>query len=617
MRQFLKQTVASTIGSMVGFFLFITLGTSGLIFMLFASVSDEESPAIKDKSVLVFDLSTQVRDSKPAANLAQAFSGKKQDILTLRKVLQSIEKAAKDDRITALFLDGRRGGSPNGYATMAELRTALEKFRATGKKIIAYDVTLSEREYYLSSIADEIVVNPMGTMELNGLNSKQMFFKGALEKYGVGVQVIRVGDYKSAVEPYTRSDFSPANREQTKALLTDLWGKFLNTVADSRDLEANKLQVIVDKQGYVDPQEAKEIGLIDRVGYYDNVVTKLKKLTGEGEITARSTFRSNLETTRTKSDEGFRQVDLATYTERAIRPTETTATAEQKIAVVYAEGAIVGGRGSIETIGSDRFAEVFRELREDEDVKAIVLRVNSPGGGATASEVILREILLTKKKKPIVVSMGNVAASGGYWIAAGGNQIFAEENTITGSIGVFGLLSNIQEIANNHGVTWDVVKTGKFADIGSSVRPKTEAELAIYQKSVNKTYNLFLRKVSRYRNLPQEKVKEIARGRIWSGRKAMEIGLVDRIGGLESAIDYAAKEAKLGKDWQLEEYPQQNRFETELVQRLFDVKTLESSLANEPLTAEFLKFRQELAILQGFSDPNGVYARLPYSFDID
>jgi len=600
MRQFLKQTVASTIGSMVGFFLFITLGTSGLIFVLFASVSDEESPTIKDKSVLVFDLSTQVRDSKPAANLAQAFSGKKQDIITLRKVLQSIDKAAKDDRITALFLDGRRGSSPNGYATMAELRTALEKFRATGKKIIAYDVTLSEREYYLSSIADEIVVNPMGTIELNGLNSKQMFFKGALEKYGVGVQVIRVGDYKSAVEPYTRSDFSPANREQTKALLTDLWSKFLNTVADSRNLDPKKLQVLVDKQGYVDPKQAQKIGLIDRIGYYDNVVTKLKKLTGEA-----------------KSSEGFRQVDLATYTERSIRSTETAATAEQKIAVVYAEGAIVGGRGSIETIGSDRFAEVFRELREDEDVKAIVLRVNSPGGGATASEVILREILLTKKKKPIVVSMGNIAASGGYWIAAGGNQIFAEENTITGSIGVFGLLSNIQEIAENHGVTWDVVKTGKFADIGSNVRPKTEAELAIYQKSVNKTYNLFLRKVSRYRNIPQEQVKKIARGRVWSGKEAVKIGLVDRIGGLENAIAYAAKEAKLGEDWQLEEYPQQNRFETELVQRLFDVKALESPLANEPLTAEFLKFRQELAILQGFSDPNGVYARLPYSFDID
>ena len=604
MRQFLKQTIASTIGSMVGLLLLITLGAGGLVFMLFAAVNNEESPGIKDKSVLVFDLSTQVRDSKPPANLAQAFSGKKQEIITLRRVLQAIDRATKDDRITAIFLDGRRGGSPNGYATMEELRAALARFQAAGKKIIAYDVTLSEREYYLSSLADEIVVNPMGTMELNGLNSKQMFFKGALEKYGVGVQVIRVGDYKSAVEPYIRTDLSDANREQTRALLTDLWGEFLNTVADSRGLSSDKLQKVVDDRGYIDPKEAKQIGLIDRVGYYDNVVEKLRDLTGEK---------------RKPSDEladSFRQVDLGVYADRTIRPSEV-ATSEEQIAVVYAEGAIVGGRGSIETIGSDRFAEVFRELREDENVKSVVLRVNSPGGSATASEVILREILLTKKQKPVVVSMGNVAASGGYWIAAGANHIFAEENSITGSIGVFGLLSNIQEIANNHGITWDVVKTGKFADIGTNVRPKTEAELAIYQKSVNKTYELFLRKVSRYRNLPKEKVKEIARGRIWSGKEAVKIGLVDEIGGLEKAISYAAQQAKLGKNWQLQEYPQQHRFETELVQRLFDVKILEEQGQIDPITAEFLKARQELAILQDFSDPTGVYARMPLNFKID
>ena len=603
MRQFLKQTFASTIGSMVGFLLLITLGASGLVLMLFAAVSDEESPGIKDKSVLVFDLSTQVRDSKPPANLAQAFSGKKQEIITLRRVLQAIDRATEDDRITAIFLDGRRGGSANGYATMEELRGALAKFQAAGKKIIAYDVTLSEREYYLSSLADEIVVNPMGTMELNGLNSKQMFFKGALEKYGVGVQVIRVGDYKSAVEPYIRTDLSDANREQTKALLTDLWGKFLDTVADSRGLEADNLQEVVDRQGYLDPEDAKKIGLIDRVGYYDNVVEKLKELTGEKG--------------KTEAAESFRQVDLSMYADRIIRPSEAEAMAEQQIAVVYAEGAIVGGRGSIETIGSDRFAELFRELREDESVKAVVLRVNSPGGSATASEVILREILLTKKEKPVVVSMGNVAASGGYWIAAGANHIFAEENSITGSIGVFGLLSNIQDIANNHGVTWDVVKTGKFADIGSNVRPKTDAELAIYQKSVNKTYELFLRKVSRYRNLPQEKVKEIARGRVWSGKEAVKIGLVDQIGGLEKAIAYAAEQAKLSNDWQLQEYPQQHRFETELVQRLFDVEILEEQGKIDPITAEFLRVRQELAILQDFSDPRGVYARMPMNFEIE
>jgi len=587
--------------SIVGLVLFLSLGVSGLFFILLTAVSDDEDiQGIKDKSVLVFDLSTQVRDSQPPANLAQAFSGQKQEIITLRRVLQSINKATKDDRIVALFLDGRRGGSSNGYATMEEVRLALEKFQAAGKKIIAYDVTLSEQEYYLSSLADEVIVNPMGMMELNGLSSKQMFFKGALEKYGVGVQVIRVGDYKSAVEPYIRSDLSSANREQTKALLSDLWGKFLTTVAETRNLDTSKLQKLVDANGYLEPQEAKQAGLIEQVGYYDNVATKLRKLTGETEAT-----------------ESFRQVDLGTYADRMLPISKGVSNAGDKIAVIYAEGAIVGGRGSIETIGSDRFAEEFQELREDESVKAIVLRVNSPGGSATASEVILREILLTKKEKPVIVSMGNVAASGGYWIAAGANQIFAEENTVTGSIGVFGLLSNIQEIANEHGVTWDVVKTGEFADIGSNVRPKTEAELAIYQKSVDKTYRLFLNKVARYRNLPVEKVKEIAKGRVWSGKEAVNIGLVDRIGGLESAIAHAAKTAELGNSWQLEEYPQQNRFETQLIQHLFDVKTLESQGAIDPITAEFLKIRQELAMLSAFNDPSGVYARLPFDFEID
>ena len=601
MRQFLKQTFASTLGSMIGLFLVLGFSVSGLFLLLISAVSeDEDIQRIQDKSVLVFDLSTQVRDSKPAANLSQAFTGEKQEIITLRRVLQSIDKATEDDRIVAMFLDGRRGGSSSGYATLEEVRTALERFKAAGKKIIAYDVTLSEREYYLSSLADEIVVNPMGMMELNGLSSKQMFFKGALEKYGIGVQVIRVGDYKSAVEPYIRTNLSDANKEQTLALLSDLWQKFLDTVADSRQLDSDDLQKLTDTKGYLEPKEAAKAGLIDQVGYYDNVVTKLRELTEE-----------------TEEAESFRQIDLGTYTDRTISDLEVNSNAAEKIAVVYAEGAIVGGSGSIETIGSDRFAKEFRELREDDRVKAIVLRVNSPGGSATASEVILREILLTKKEKPVIVSMGNVAASGGYWIAAGANQIFAEENTVTGSIGVFGLLSNIQEIANENGVTWDVVKTGKFADINSNVRPKTEAELAIYQKSVNKTYRLFLRKVSRYRDLPVEKVKKIARGRVWSGKEAVNIGLVDRLGGLEDAIAYAAETAELGNSWQLEEYPQKNRFETQIIQNLLDVNSLESQGAIDPITAEFLKFKQELIMLGAFDDPSGVYARLPFNFEID
>jgi protease IV len=603
MRQFLKQTFASTIGSMIGLCLFLGLSVGGLFLILLTAVSDDEKiQGVQDKSVLVFDLSTQIKDSKSPTNLTQAFSAEKQETITLRRVLQSINEATKDDRIVAMFLDGRTTGIPNGYATIEEVRAALEKFKAAGKKIIAYDVTLSEPEYYLASLADEVIVNPMGTMELNGLSSQQMFFKGALEKYGVGVQVIRVGDYKSAVEPYIRSDISPANKEQTKVLLSDLWGKFLNHVADSRKLDSLKLQQLVDAKGYLEPQEAKQAGLINQVGYYDNVVSKLRELTEE--------------TKDTEETESFRQVDLGTYANETISSTEVASHGAEKIAVIYAEGTIVDGSGGIENVGSDRFAEDFQELREDESVKAVVLRINSPGGSATASDVILREILLTKKKKPVIVSMGNVAASGGYWIAAGADQIFAEENTITGSIGVFGLLSNIKQIAQENGVTWDVVKTGKFADIDSNVRPKTAAELAIYQQSVDRTYGLFVSKVADYRHLPVAKVKEIAKGRVWSGKEAIKIGLVDRLGGLESAIAFAAKKANLGNSWQLEEYPQQNPFDTQILQ-LFTAKILESQATKDPLTAELLKLKQEVSMLSAFNDPSGVYARLPFNFEID
>ena len=250
-------------------------------------------------------------------------------------------------------------------------------------------------------------------------------------------------------------------------------------------------------------------------------------------------------------------------------------------------------------------------------MKAIVLRVNSPGGSATASEVILREILLTKEEKPVIVSMGNVAASGGYWISAGADRIFAEENTITGSIGVFGLLPNIQKISNNHGITWDVVQTGKFADIDSSVRPKTDAELAIYQKSVAQVYNLFLQKVAEYRKLPQEEVQKIAQGRVWSGKEALKNGLIDQIGGLESAIAFAAERAELGEDWQIAEFPQNKTWETQVIERLFKIEALQVDRAVDPLTSELLKIRQELAVLQSFDDPRGIYARLPFELNID
>lgn len=599
MRQFLKQICASLIGSLAGLILFCGLGITGLGWLLITATLPEKESPVQDKSVLVFDLSTEIKDSQLPTNLQQAITGDSPSRVTLRKILQALEQASKDPQIVGILLDGSKDGfEETGYATLAEIRTALTEFQHQGKKIIAYDVSWSEKEYYLASVADDLLINPMGIIELNGLSSQQIFFKEALEKYGVGVQVIRVGNYKGAVEPYTRTSLSDENRAQTQALLSNIWQKFLTNVGKSRNVTAAQLQAIADNQGFVDPKEAKQLGLVDRMAYYDSVISELKTLTGEKD-----------------KQLSFRQVSLDSYLTNQVE-TEAQNSSQAKVAVIYAEGSIVGGKGSLEQIGSDRFVKDLRQLRQDPHVKAIVLRVNSPGGSATASEIILREILLTKAKKPVIVSMGNMAASGGYWISTGANQIFAEESTITGSIGVFGLLPNFQKLANDHGITWDTVKTAKLADIDSPVRPKTEQEIALYQKSVNQTYELFLDKVIEHRHLAREKVQAIAQGRIWSGTEAHKIGLVDRIGGLEAAIAYAAETAKLGNDWQLQEYSQPKSFEAEVLDKLLKVEA-SPSVSLDAFTIEFLKFKKDLAEFQTLSDPRGVYARLPFNLDFD
>lgn len=605
MGQFLKQTIASIIGTIAGLLILMTMGATGFVMLLVAATSSNSVESqVQDKSILVFDLSTPIRDSSLPVSITQVFAGDVNKSLTLRDVLQSLEKASQDDRIVGLFLDGRKGDAVSGYAVMAEVREALTKFKAKGKKIIAYDVGWSEQEYYLASMADEVILNPMGILEFNGLSSQQTFFKGALEKYGVGVQIVRVGDYKSAVEPYTRDRFSLENRQQTSDLLSDLWQKVLVTVSENRQLNVQSLQQIADNQGVIEPKTAKEAGLVTDIAYFDTVSSKLRQLTGEEK----------------QKTDSFRQVELGGYiSDRKATELEASMTTQviNQVAVIYAEGTIVGGKGGIEQIGSDRFAKELSELRQDEKIKAIVLRINSPGGSATASDVILREVLLAKEAKPVIVSMGNMAASGGYWISAGADYIFAEDNTITGSIGVFGLLPNIQKVGNNHGITWDVVQTGKLADISSTVRPKTDTELAIFQKSVNQTYQLFLDKVAQYRKLPKDKVHQIAQGRIWSGKEAVKIGLVDRIGGLEAAIAYAAQKAQLKDNWVVQEYPNNNSWETELVDRLLQTEAIQVFQPKDSLAKELAKITQELEAFQSLEDPRHIYAHSSLNVNFD
>jgi len=604
MRQFLKQTFASMVGSLAGLILFFSLGTGGLIFLLIAAASRDTGPQVKDKSVLVFDQSLSITDTDPTSSTSEAIgevlSGDSTTSITLRTVLDTLEKARKDKRIVAVYLDGSKTstGSGTGLATLKEVREALERFRKSGKKIIAYDVDLGEKEYYLSSVADTVILNPMGAMEINGFSSQPLFYTGALQKYGVGVQVIRVGKYKSAVEPFVLKKLSLENRQQTQSLLNDLWSEFLTTVSKSRKITPQQLQAIADTQGELMATQARQRGLVDQVAYLDQVVADLKKLTGSDE-----------------DDKSFEQINLATYSK--VESNDSKKISDNKVALVYADGEIVDGQGGAQQVGGDSFARQLRQLRLDEDVKAVVLRINSPGGSATASEVIQREVRLTREKKPVIVSMGDYAASGGYWIATGANHIFAEPSTITGSIGVFGLQFNVQKLANDNGITWDVVKTGRYADSSTVSRPKTPQELAIAQRSVNQIYYQFLNKVAESRKLPAQRVAQIAQGRVWSGQDAKQLGLVDDLGGIEDAINYAAKQAKLGNNWELQEYPEVRSLEERILKTFTDEASTQKAEQANPLTAEFMKLQADLALLKMMNDPRGVYARLPFNWRIE
>ena len=408
---------------------FLTLGIGGLVafWVAIAASTRDTEPTVEASSVLTLDLSQPITDANPAASarevIGSALGGSgRENSIALRSVLESLEQAAKDKRIVGLYLSGNIQGT--GFATLREVRLALQKFRDAGKPIYAYDSTSwQEKDYYLASVANTILVHPTGLLEINGLGVETPFFAGALQKYGVGVQVLRVGKFKSAVEPYLLSSNSPANKEQTQKWLTDLWNEFLTSSAKSRKLTPQKIQAIADKEGMVLSDSAKSSGLVDKIAHEDEVIAELQKLTGED-----------------KDTHSFRQIDLGDYAQ-TLKDGEKSS--QNHIAVVYAEGDIVSGKGGSESIGGDTLAGLMRDLRNNNDVKAIVLRVNSPGGSATASEQIAREVFLTNREKPVIVSMGDLAASGGYQISSYATRIFASPNTITGSIGVFGVATQL------------------------------------------------------------------------------------------------------------------------------------------------------------------------------
>jgi protease IV len=599
----MKSFFASFFGSLMALVVFV-FGGMFLMFvgmaMLVALGEQQPQQKIAKDSFLVVDLNTNITDAPSPfegggkfASLLGADGGR----IQLRLVLEALRAARKDDRIRGLLLIGNLKPQDygSGYAALGEVRQALREFRATGKPVIAYAENMDTRDYYLMSAASEVVLHPFGMVWMPGLATEPVFLAGTLEKLGVGVQVTRSGRYKSYAETYVRRDFSPEAREATQKLLDDVWGEIRGQVAESRKFTPAQLQALVEQPETQLGEMAVKSGLVDRTAYWDELIEDLKKRT------------------HAEDEHSFRQIGLRAYLKTGMPQLHRSG---GKIAVVYAEGAIVDGDGEDEgEVGGDRFARELRELRQDNDVKAVVLRVNSPGGSANASEVIQRELRLLQEEKPLVVSMGTVAASGGYWISTCSDRIFAEPNTITGSIGVIGMLFNVKDLSQKIGVTFDVVKTGKFADTETISRPKTEEEMHAIQSVVDWIYDSFIERVAKGRDLDAAKVREIAQGRVWSGADAKRLGLVDEFGGLDAAILYAAQKAKLGANYQLQEFPGKREL-GEVLRDFFEDSN--EYLTKGGITGKVThRVKAEVRALEQFNDPRNVYLRLPVELQLD
>lgn len=600
-------TLTALIVFLVGGFLLSLLLIGAL-----AALGQKKPVTVQDGSYLVFDLSGTIMDTPSQndgmAEFIEALGGESRKAMQLRQVTRALEAAAGDKSIKGLYLTGsvQPMAYGSGYAALREVRQAIEAFKASGKPVKAYLRYASTRDFYLASTATDLALDPYGAVLMPGLASQPMFFAGAFEKFGIGVQVTRVGKYKSAVEPYTRKDMSPESREQIQKLIDDVWRDLTVTIESARKLSAGSLQKIVDAKGFIRADAALQFKLVDRVTYHDEVLAELKAATD-----------------RKDSDKPFKQINLKEYAKlvgggglvakRANHDKiEITGASKGRVAIVYAEGEIVDGNGHEDGyVYGEKTARMLRELRQDDDIKVVVLRVNSPGGSVSASEAIARELSLLHKAKTVVVSMGTLAASGGYWIAMHSDRIFAEPTTITGSIGVYGMFMNFQGLLNDKlGLTFDTVKTGKFADAATVTRPKTPDELAIFQESVDWVYDQFLTKVAKSRKLDRPVVEEIAQGRVWSGSEALKLGLVDEMGGLAAAIKYAADKAKLGDNFKVSEYPRPKQFAEQFAEAL-DPRRREQSFGG-PVGLLINEATAELKTLGRFNDPSGLYARLPF-----
>ncbi len=573
------------LATLVGLFIFSFLGF--LIFLGIVTVaSSGEIPKVNDNSVLYLNLNGVIVEKAiddPFQEIFQNGPGP----MSLVDILAAIDAAKEDDRIKGVYIES--GFMAAGQSSMKEIRDALIDFKSSGKFIYAYGEYISEGNYYLLSIADEIYLHPEGSLEFNGMSAHVTFFKGLFDKLEIEPEIFRVGEYKSFVEPFIRKDLSKENEEQLSGMINSIYGTYLKGVSDARDIPVEVLKKTSDQMLVRFPENGVEFGLVTKVAYEDEIKGKMKEQLGLEE------------------DGKIKFISVTNYS-KAIKE-ERMDYSGNKIAVIIANGEIIMGRDN-EAVGGEQFADEIRKARESKSIKAIVLRVNSPGGSLTASDMIWREIQLTKGVKPIVASMSNVAASGGYYISSMCDTIVAQPNTITGSIGIFGMLFNFGDFLENKlGITNDQVNTGEFSDIFTVTRSLTPSERAIIQSQVEKGYETFLLKVSEGRNMTIEDVEKVAGGRVWTGEQALSHGLIDVIGSFDDAIQIAADKAGVKDDYRLSYYPRQKPFIEELFSKLndeADARIFEKTNILTPL----------LDNIKSLQRMNGLQVRLPGNVEV-
>jgi protease-4 len=588
MKSFLKMLLASIIGGALLLF---------LIFIIFASLASLSAPKkeIKEGSVLTLNLNASLverTEENPFAELTGLFA-QEQVTIGLNDAIAGLKAAKNDSKILGVMLNG---GLPFGdAASIKELRDALDDFKSTGKFIYGYSEIMSQKGLYLSSVADTFMVQPEGLIEFIGLNASVTYYKDALEKLGVEPVVLRAtgNKFKSAVEPYLQNEMSEPNRQQLSQLLASVWQGYLKDLSTASKTDMEKLNQLADSFDLADPAEAAENGLIELVGYQDEI---------DSLLAARAGVEDKDDIPFVKLEKYAKEYDL----------NGNKGFNDNRIAVVIAQGGIQSGKGSEYTIGSERIAKAIKKARENEKVKAVVLRINSPGGSALASDVIWREVKLTQTVKPVIASMGGVAASGGYYIACFADTIVAQPNTITGSIGAFGLFFTAQELLNEKlGLNIETVSTNNYSDLGTPDRDITPSEKRMLVAQVDRVYQTFKERVAEGRGLDLSYVDSIGQGRVYSGKDALELGLVDVLGGYETALDIAANMADLGTDYQVVEYPEP----VDAVQQLLN--DLNGGIKARAVKAQLGPLAPYFESIKDVSQRQGVQTRLEYDIVID